>query len=351
MAFAYHAGLSQKQREKVQDRFLKKKSSIVVATIAFGMGIDKPDVRFVAHMDLPKCLESYYQETGRAGRDGLPANAWMLYGMRDLILLKSFTSKGIRSAARRRVNEEKLDAILGFCETTKCRREVLLNYFDDNYKGPCENCDTCDAPNIKQINATKLAITALSCVYETKQQFNVHYMVDVLRSNLVGAAHDEALWYSVFRQLIALGHLKMVMDGKSQLKLTENAIEVLEGREEVFLRADYKKTIGPKSAPTERVVKSTNSKRVKKKSSGPKVYNAFDGTDKTLLENLKIFRTNLARQRRTQVYKIFPDKTLMEMVERRPTELHDLEDLYGVGPKKLKRYGKLFIDAISKLQN
>ena len=366
IAFAYHAGLSQKQREKVQDRFLKKKSSIVVATIAFGMGIDKPDVRFVAHMDLPKCLESYYQETGRAGRDGLPANAWMLYGMRDLILLKSITSKGIRSAARRRVNEEKLDAMLGFCETTKCRREVLLNYFDDNYKGPCENCDTCDAPSTNPINATKLAITALTCVYETKQQFNVHYMVDVLRGNLTlsikqynydkcqsfkaGFDQEEAIWYSVFRQLIALGHLKMVMDGKSQLKLTRNAIEVLEGRSEVWLRADYKKTVGQKSAPMKRVIKSTTSKKAKKKSSGPKEYKAFDGTDNTLLENLKIFRTNLAKQRRTQVFKIFPDKTLMEMVERRPTELHELEDIYGVGPKKLKRYGKLFIDAISELE-
>jgi ATP-dependent DNA helicase RecQ len=337
-AMPYHAGLTQEYRNSVQEKFINEESIIVVATIAFGMGIDKSDVRFVAHMDLPKCLESYYQETGRAGRDGLPSHAWMLYGLADLVLLKRIAKKGIKTAARRRVSDEKLDAILGFCETTKCRREVLLGYFDDPYLGPCENCDTCLAPSGKQINATKLAITALTNVYETKQKHHVQYMV----SRHEG---EQALWFSVYRQLIALGHLKMLMDGKSELKLTRRAIKVLEGKEEVFIRADYKKTL-------ERVSPLVKKKVVKRKTqtkSAIKVSKEFkdpDGTDLILFENLKIFRTNLAKSKRTKSYKIFPDKTLLEMAQTKPKDLRELESLFGVGPKKLKKFGKIFIEAI-----
>jgi ATP-dependent DNA helicase RecQ len=334
-AMPYHAGLSQEYRNSVQEKFIKEESIIVVATIAFGMGIDKPDVRFVAHMDLPKCLESYYQETGRAGRDGLPSHAWMLYGLADLVLLKRITNKGTTTAARRRVSDEKLDAILGFCETTKCRREVLLGYFDDPYIGPCENCDTCNAPSASQINATQLAITALRAVYETKQKYNVHHMVNSHEG-------EQALWFSVYRQLIAQGHLKMLMDGKSELKLTRRAIKVIEGKEEVFLSADYKKTI-EKASP------ARIKKVVKKKKSTPSIAKEFktaDGTELTLFENLKIFRTNLAKTKRTKSYKIFPDKTLFEMAQTKPKDLNELESLFGVGPKKLKKFGKIFIEAI-----
>lgn len=337
-AMPYHAGLTQEHRNNVQDKFINEESIIVVATIAFGMGIDKPDVRFVAHMDLPKCLESYYQETGRAGRDGLPSHAWMLYGLADLVLLKRITNKGTKTAARRRVSDEKLDAILGFCETTKCRREVLLGYFDDPYLGPCENCDTCLAPAAKQINATDLAITALRAVYETQQKFNVHYMV-------IRHEGDQSLWFSVYRQLIAQGHLKMLMDGKSELKLTRRAINVLERKEEVFLRADYKKTIEKVSSA---IKKKVARKKTKKKSapSLPKEFKAGDGTELTLFENLKIFRTNLAKMKRTKSYKIFPDKTLLEMAQTKPKDLGEFESLFGVGPKKLKKFGKIFIEAI-----
>jgi ATP-dependent DNA helicase RecQ len=339
-AYAYHAGLDQEYRNSVQEKFLHEEAVIVVATIAFGMGIDKPDVRFVAHMDLPKCLESYYQETGRGGRDGLPTHAWMLYGLADLVLLKRITNKGTTSAPRRRVSEEKLDAILGFCETTKCRREVLLNYFDDPYRGPCENCDTCLAPSASQINATQLAITALTAVYDTKQKYNVQYMVNRHEG-------DQALWFSVYRQLIAQGHLKMLMDGKSELKLTRRAINVLEGKEEVFLRADYKKTI-EKSASV--IKKKVVKKKTKRKSATAvsKEFKAADGTELTLFENLKIFRTNLAKSKRTKSYKIFPDKTLLEMAQTKPKDLSELEALFGVGPKKLKKFGKIFIEAISE---
>ena len=359
-AMPYHAGLTQKYRDQVQDKFIKQDGLIVVATIAFGMGIDKANVRFVAHMDLPKCLESYYQETGRAGRDGLPSHAWMLYGLQDLVLLKRITSKGTSSAARRRVNEEKLDAILGFCETTKCRREVLLNYLDDPYKGPCENCDTCLAPVNQQIDATELAKVALTAVYETDQKFGVHYMIEVLMGNLTafvqknghhhltsfnaGIEYEEALWYSIYRQLIAHGHLKMLMDGRSEIKLTQKAIHVLEDRAEVCLRADYKKTV---SKPTETKKKATKKKTRKKKIVAE--FKAVDGSDQTLYENLKVFRNNLAKKKRTQSFKVFPDRTLQEMAEHKPTELFELEDLHGVGPKKLKRYGKLFLEAIADL--
>jgi ATP-dependent DNA helicase RecQ len=337
-AMPYHAGLTQEYRNSVQEKFLNEESIIVVATIAFGMGIDKPDVRFVAHMDLPKCLESYYQETGRAGRDGLPSEAWMLYGLADLVLLKRITNKGIKTAARRRVSDEKLDAILGFCETTKCRREVLLGYFDDPYLGPCENCDTCLAPTAAQINATELAIMALRDVYETKQKYNVQYMVNRHEG-------EQALWFTVYRQLIAQGHLKMLMDGKSELKLTRRAIKVLEGKEEVFLRADYKKTIEKTSSL---IKKKVVKKKTKKKSTTTiaKVFKTPDGTELTLFENLKIFRTNLAKTKRTKSYKIFPDKTLLEMAQSKPKDLNELESLFGVGPKKLKKFGKIFIEAI-----
>ncbi len=338
-AMPYHAGLTQEYRNSVQEKFINEKSIIVVATIAFGMGIDKPDVRFVAHMDLPKCLESYYQETGRAGRDGLPSHAWMLYGLADLVLLKRISNKGIKTAARRRVSDEKLDAILGFCETTKCRREVLLGYFDDPYLGPCENCDSCLAPSAKQINATDLAITALRAVYDTKQKYNVQYMVNL---------HDgeTSLWFSVYRQLIAQGHLKMLMDGKSELKLTLRAIKVLEGKEEVFLRADYKKS-SEKISP---LIKKKVAKKSKTKKKSPttlsKEFKTADGTELTLFENLKIFRTNLAKLKRTKSYKIFPDKTLLEMAQTKPKDISELESLFGVGPKKLKKFGKIFIEAI-----
>ena len=342
-AMAYHAGLTQEYRNSVQDKFKNEEAFIVVATIAFGMGIDKPDVRFVAHMDLPKCLESYYQETGRAGRDGLPSHAWMLYGLADLVLLKRITCNGVKSAPRRRVIEEKLDAILGFCETTKCRREVLLGYFDDPYIGPCENCDTCLAPSSKQINATDLAILALRAVYETQQKFNVQYMVNLHDG-------DQSLWYSVYRQLIAQGHLKMLMDGKSELKLTRRAIKVLEGKEEVFLRDDYKKNVLKKLTPVKKKARKTKTKTKKKASAAiPKEFIKADGTNETLFENLKIFRTNLAKKNRTKSYKIFHDKTLLEMAEKRPTKINELEEIFGVGPKKLKKFGKTFIEAIGEL--
>ena len=364
-ALPYHAGLSQNYRNNALEKFINEEKVVIVATIAFGMGIDKPNVRFVAHMDLPKCLESYYQETGRAGRDGLPSHAWMLYGLRDLVILKNISNKGVRSIRRRRVNEEKLDAILGYCETTKCRREVLLNYFEDPYAGPCENCDTCAQPVEKKIDATELAKVSLTAVYETGQKYNVHYMVDILVGNLTapinklkhnlilsfgsGQNQDPALWHSVYRQLIATGHLKMVMDGKSELKLTRDAINVIEGNEEVWLRADYKKTVSGGSASSKKkvaITKRKKTKAIKKKVEAP----ISDNTSTQMLfEHLKLLRGKLAKIHRTKSFRVFPNQTLMEMATQRPRDLSDLEELYGVGPKKLKKYGQVFLNAIEDL--
>ncbi len=357
-AYAYHAGMKSDIRQKVQERFLNKPGVVIVATIAFGMGIDKSDVRFVVHMDMPKCLESYYQETGRAGRDGLPAKAWMLYGLRDLMLLKRMMNQGRISAARKRVNEEKLDAILGICETTICRREVLLNYFNDHYEGPCENCDTCQSPVENRVNATELAIMALRCVHETKQKYSIHYMIEILMGLVTVAARKnnhlslksfnagvkvgESKLYSIYRQLIALGLLKSEMDGTSKIELTSKALEILNGNKEVWLRNDIKN-----STAFKKIVKKSVIKR-KRITQSAVSYKMFDGLDKTLFENLKIFRSNLAKKKRTRAYKVFPDKTLFEMAEQRPTKLSELEQMYGVGPKKLKRFGKVFLDAISE---
>jgi ATP-dependent DNA helicase RecQ len=332
-AHPYHAGLSSTVRSNLQERFLVEKNIIIVATVAFGMGIDRADVRFVIHMDLPKCIESYYQETGRAGRDGLPSTAWMVYGLQDLVLLKRLMNGGNISAPRKRVNEEKLDAILGMCESTTCRREVLLSYFLDPYIGPCDNCDTCSSQNKNLVDATELAIKALRTVFESKKKYGVAWFVSILKGDT-----PEATWYSIFRQLISLGSLKMEMDGRSELMLTEKAIPIIKGTQKVWLRMDRIKSKTTKAK--KKVIR--RKKRVKKVES----YIKIDGSNETLFNNLKLFRKNLAKKRRTKAYKIFPDRTLLEFINEKPTSLDDLENIYGVGPKKIKKYGKLFLDAL-----
>lgn len=363
-AYAYHAGLSLSEREEIQNRFLENKGVIIVATIAFGMGIDKPDVRFVAHMDMPKCLESYYQETGRAGRDGEPAKAWMLYGRQEVVMIKRMMNKGRIGVKRKRVNEQKLDAMIGICETTSCRRVVLLNYFNDPYIGPCHNCDVCNEKVTNKINATKEAILALRCVHETKQKFAIDYMINILTGYATGeiqakdhhkiesfksGSHiDVYQWESIYRQLIAAGMLKMKMDGSLKIELTAMALPVIKGQEEVWLRSDVNRP-GPKKIKTK---KKASTRKAKKSKSNIKTEKHEFATldEEAVFEYLKTFRRELARARRTKPFRIFPDKTLQELASKRPTELAEMEEIYGVGPKKLKRFGRIFLDALSGME-
>jgi len=346
-AYAYHAGMPTKKRAQIQDRFIKKKNNIIVATIAFGMGIDKPDVRFIAHMDLPKCPESYYQETGRAGRDGLPSKAWMLYGMQEVVMLKRMMNKGNTSFKRKQVNEEKLDAMIGLCETTECRRSVLLNYFNDPYVGPCLNCDTCHDPVDAKIDKTHEAILALKCVHETKQNHDIHYMINVLTGFATGIVQGnnhhnipvfnkgngikDEIWYSIYRQLIAGGMIKMKMDGTSKLELTQKALPVINGDQKVYLRSQISKKVNP-TKPID--IKLDISSK--------------DEPD--IFEALKLFRAALAKKSRTKAYKIFSDQTLTELADLKPTTPDELENIYGIGPKKLKKYGQTLIEFIQQYQ-
>jgi ATP-dependent DNA helicase RecQ len=344
-ALPYHAGLEREVRAEHQDRFLKGEGLIMVATIAFGMGIDKPDVRFVAHLDLPKSLEAYYQETGRAGRDGLPAEAWMTYGFEDVTRLQSLMGRSEAPEAHRRVERQKLQALLGFCETAHCRRQALLGYFGEPLPEPCGNCDVClDPPD--SYDGTVLAQKALSAVYRTGQRFGVQHLVEVLTGteservqqlrhdqlSVWGVGRDTAKpeWRSIFRQLTAAGLLEVDPDGHGGLRLGEGCREVLRGERRVDLR---------------RVVS-------RRRASSP----ARPGPGATLspdamvrMEALRAIRTKLAREQGVPPYVIFHDATLAAIATARPTTHAELGGLPGIGAAKLTRYGEVVLATLREL--
>jgi ATP-dependent DNA helicase RecQ len=320
----------------------------MVATVAFGMGIDKPNVRFVAHLNLPKSVEAYYQETGRAGRDGLPADAWMIYGLQDVITLRQMLESSDADDAHKRVERHKLDAMLGLSELTTCRRQALLGYFGETLPGPCGNCDNCLEPP-ETWDASVPAQKALSCVHRTGQRFGVNYLVDVLLGKdderIRRFGHDRLTtfgigkelgqqdWRGVFRQLISRGLLAVDLEGHGGLHLTDRSRPVLRGEERLLLRHEARKP-----APA---------KRVGGAAAGPRAgANLGSDADRQLWEALRARRLELARRQGVPPYVVFHDATLAAMVEQRPRTLAEFGCISGVGERKLAAYGEAFLQVI-----
>lgn len=348
-ALPYHAGLDAAVRSKNQKKFLREESVIMVATVAFGMGIDKPNVRFVAHLDLPKSLEAYYQEIGRAGRDGLPANAWMTYGLGDVVSMRQMLLSGDAPEERKRVELQKLDALLGFCESTACRHQAILRYFGEDHPGDCGECDNCLSP-VDTWNATQAAQMALSCVYRTGQRFGVVHLIDVLLGKLtpkveqfnhqqlstfgIGKELAQPQWSSIYRQLVSAGLIDVDIEGYGGLRLTEAARPVLRGEQEVWLRHD--------AEPVKR--KSSKAER------GSRLREAFAGAnDDPLWLALKAKRTELAREQGVPPYVIFHDSTLLEIHNQRPRTEAEFSQISGVGQAKLDRYAAHFLEVVVSL--
>ena len=332
-ALPYHAGMDATARNKHQARFQREDGIVMVATIAFGMGIDKPDVRFVAHLDLPKSIEGYYQETGRAGRDGAPADAWMAYGLGDVVQQRRMIEQSEGSEEYRRVSFAKLEALLGLCETASCRRVRLLDYFGEA-SAPCGNCDTCLEPP-QTWDATDAARKALSCIFRTGQRFGARHLIDVLRGTAtqrvdqwgheklsvfgIGAALDEATWRDVFRQLVTLGLARPDHAAFGALRLTEDSRPVLKGEQRIDMRR-----MSARKGKLERVRRKAGD---------------LSDADASLLERLRTWRSGEAREQSVPAYVIFHDATLTAIAAARPQSLEDLSTIHGVGTRKLERYG------------
>lgn len=349
-ALPYHAGQTQEMRQRHQQRFLREDNIIVVATIAFGMGINKPDVRFVAHLDLPKSLEAYYQETGRAGRDGLPATAWMAYGLQDVIKLRQMLDESQGSEQHKRAERHKLDAMLGLCEITTCRRQALLRYFGEQDSPPCGNCDNCLHP-VKTFDATVVSQKLLSCIYRTGQRFGAQHLIDVLRGEAtdkvkqfghdqlstfgIGKDFDATQWRSILRQLVARGYLNVDMEGFGALQLTEQCRPLLRGEDTIQLRQEAKEPAPLRRSKTTKVALSRG--------------RASIGTaDEPLWEALRACRRRLAEDQKVPPYVIFSDATLAGMVEQRPQSLTEMLSISGVGHTKLERYGGDFLAVLQE---
>jgi ATP-dependent DNA helicase RecQ len=341
-ALPYHAGMDSATRTAHQTRFQRDDGVVIVATIAFGMGIDKPDVRFVAHLDLPRSIEGYYQETGRAGRDGLPADAWMTYGLADVVQQRRLIEQSEASDEYKRVSTAKLETLLGLCETAGCRRVRLLDYFGEP-SAPCGNCDTCLAPP-QTWDATEAARKALSAIYRTGQRFGAVHLIDVLRGRQtervtqwehdrlavfgVGADLDEAAWRGVFRQLVALGFARVDHESHGGLKLTAESRAVLKGEMAVEMRRVVHRA---KPLPKAKAAATTD----------------LSARAAALLQRLRAWRLDEARAQAVPAYVILHDATLIEIARRQPRNLPALSDIPGIGSRKLERYGAALLEAVA----
>lgn len=343
-ALAYHAGMDKAAREANQMRFQHGEAVIMVATVAFGMGIDKPDVRFVAHVDLPGSIEAYYQETGRAGRDGLPSDTLMLYGSEDVALRSRFIEESEAPDQRKRMERQKLDALLGLAETARCRRQVLLSYFGDHCE-PCGNCDTCTEPP-KLFDGAIAAQKALSCIYRTGERFGQAYVVDVLLGAEndriaqfghdkistfgIGKEHDNRTWRAILRQLIALRFIEVDLAGHGGLSIAPAGRDFLREKPPLMLRLP-----SPPRARRGKVARSNTQ-------------SAILEADNDLFQALRRKRTEIARLQNVPPYVIFHDKTLIELAAARPSSRGEMAGVPGVGEAKLDRYGPAFLSVIAE---
>ncbi|HEY5624224.1 MAG TPA: DNA helicase RecQ, partial [Gammaproteobacteria bacterium] len=339
-ALPYHAGLSATVRAENQRRFVMDDGVIIVATIAFGMGIDKPDVRFVAHIDLPKSMESYYQETGRAGRDGEPAEAWMIYDLSDVVQLRQIVEASEAAEAHKWHERQRLDALLGWCEVTECRRRPLLAYFGDELENDCGNCDNC-LSQPETWDGTEAARKLLSAVYRTGQRFGAVHVTEVLLGNAtekvvrnghdqlsvfaIGTEHPAALWRSIIRQLVVRRYLRVDQERYGALVLTPESRPLLRGEIELGLRHDIREA------------------GVRKRPKASTTVEALSDTSRALFEDLRELRRQIASEQGVPPYVIFHDSTLVQMVEELPRTSEEMLALNGAGPKKVEKYGAEFL--------
>jgi ATP-dependent DNA helicase RecQ len=350
-ALPYHAGMDAQIRQRHQQMFQHDEGVVMVATVAFGMGIDKPDVRFVAHLDLPKSIEGYYQETGRAGRDGMAANAWMAYGLGDVVQQRRMIEESDADDAHKRISTGKLDALLGLCETAACRRVRLLDYFGETSE-PCGNCDTCLEPPATW-DATNEARMALSCVYRASRASNVHFgaghLIDILRGNVtervtqrghntlstfgIGAAVSEPEWRAIFRQLVAYGLLAVDHEGYGALVLTDASRTVLKGEREVTLR---------------RYVKPTKVKQTSRSGARTDPTDGMSSVQRGRWERLRTWRSETAREDGVPAYVIFHDATLAELARSAPATVDELRGIPGIGARKLERFGEALLEVVTE---